>query len=88
MDDDDLESWLESARRAHEFAYSEVRRLLDSRLLQPPIDPSTLTEQQRRAVARWEAAEAEYDQVRRLWHSERPSGRKPRPDDQRPPAGP
>jgi len=88
MDDDDLASWLESARRAHEFAYAEVRRLLGAHELRPPIDRGSLTDRQRRALERWEAAEAEYDEVRRQWHSQRPYDKAPGPDDEERPAQP
>ena len=87
--EDDLASELDAARRAHERAYSEVRRLIDARLLRPPIIESSLTERQREALATWEAAEVENDRARRRWHAERPDAHKPDPDDeQRPSARP
>jgi len=65
--EDQLAEALDAARTAHQVAYAEARRVLNHL---PPgaLDLASLTEEHRRVVQRWQAAEAEYDRLRRSAH--------------------
>jgi len=52
-------------RIAHQVAYAEARRRVLNHLPQGAPDLASLTGEQRRVVQRWQAAEAEYDRLRR-----------------------
>jgi hypothetical protein len=62
--DDDLAEALEAARTAHHLAYAEARRVLDQ-LPAGGLDEASTDAERQGVVRRWQAAEAEYDRLRR-----------------------
>ncbi len=65
-----LDAALDAARTAHHVAYAEARwRVLDH-VPQGALNLALLTDEQRRVVQRWQAAEAEYDRLRRSAHGQ------------------
>jgi len=63
--DEGLNEALDAARTAHQIAYAEARRRVLDHLPQGVPDLASLTGEHRRVVQRWQAAEAEYDRLRR-----------------------
>lgn len=63
--EDQLAEALDAARIAHQVAYAEARRQVLNHLPQGAPDLASLTGEQRRVVQCWQAAEAEYDRLRR-----------------------
>ncbi len=63
--EDQLAEALDSARIAHQVACPEARRRVLDHVPQGAPDLAELTGEQRRVVQRWQAAEAEYDRLRR-----------------------
>ncbi len=78
-DHDDLpDEALDAARAAHQVAYAEARRRVLDHVPQGVPDLASLTDEQRRVVQRWQAAEAKYDRLRRSAHAQ--AARKPDAD--------
>ncbi len=63
--EDQLAEALDAARTAHQVAYAEARRRVLDHVPQGAPDLASLTDEQRRVVERWQAAEAECDRLRR-----------------------
>ncbi len=63
--EDQLAEALDAARTAHQVAYAEARRRVLDHLPPGAPDLASLTDEQRRVIQRWQAAEAEYDRLRR-----------------------
>ena len=76
--EDQLAEALDAARTAHQAAYAEARRRVLNHLPPGALDLASLTEEHRRVVQRWQAAEAEYDRLRRSAHGQ--AERKPDAD--------
>ncbi len=73
--DEGLNEALDAARTARQVAYAEARRRVLDHLPPGAPDLASLTDEHRRVVQRWQAAEAKYDRLRRSAHAQ--AARKP-----------